>query len=98
NVNAFVTNVDARAGDKLSNLALSLAAEAAAQLVIVLSHCPAASTPRLEVVFSTEFMKAGTARNITSLTSVSPVQPEKRGCGARSFPDRLCPHAISSGR
>jgi hypothetical protein len=52
NINALITNVDRGTGNKLSNFALALAAEATAQFVIALSHCPAPSIPRIEVAFS----------------------------------------------
>jgi hypothetical protein len=54
NFNAPTTDVDLRAGNELFNLALTLATEAAAQLIIALSHCPAPSMPRIEMASSTE--------------------------------------------
>jgi len=57
NINAPVTNVDRRAGNEYFDLVFAAAAEAAAQLVIALSHRPMPSMPRIEVVFSTETRK-----------------------------------------
>jgi hypothetical protein len=54
NINALATNLDRRTGNELFNLTLALAAEAAAQLIIALSHCPAPPMPRIEVAFPTE--------------------------------------------
>jgi hypothetical protein len=54
NINAVVTNVDRRTGNKLFNTALTQAAKASAQFVVALSHCPAPSMPGIEAVFSTE--------------------------------------------